>query len=319
MFSVKDLARSEEIYTAVLGFQVRGRGEGPSSTLERLWSLPPGTSMKWVLLAKAEVPESTQIRLVEFTPQSSRARYEYRWQDAGLNDLHFCVADIQAAYKNLKDRGFTAFHEPMLWGGGGGELGIGYRRVHECFMHGLDGEGITIKESGPVSASLKHPTTLCSASPEAPFSPVQDIVITTSSQEKSYEFYHGILGWKDIGRWEAFGPEMETMLRAPRGIVARPIFLDHPKGPVVTGIIAVETAGVEKTNLYARNAPPHRGFIVVTFKTDNLDELYRRMVAAHATIVLPPVEVAEKPYGTRAFSVRGPDGEFLEFVERNQQ
>src|SRR3972149_10121190 len=45
VFSVKDLARSEEIYTAVLGFQVRGRGEGPSSTLERLWSLPPGKSM----------------------------------------------------------------------------------------------------------------------------------------------------------------------------------------------------------------------------------------------------------------------------------
>jgi catechol 2,3-dioxygenase-like lactoylglutathione lyase family enzyme len=313
VISVNDLGRSEDVYTSVMGYKVHDRGEGTGPSLPRLWNLPPGTEMKWVLLEKQESPASIQIRLVQFTPVAPRSRYQDRTQDGGYADLHICSRDVISSYKTLIEKGFTALHEPILWRGCGGEFGVGPRGWWEVFMHGLDGEGITLIPSGPEGLPG------CPPGPDPPpFSPILRVIISVTHLEEAYIFYRSILGWEEFGeRWEAFGPDMETMVRLPMGTVARPIFLHPPGNPSGGGININEYAGAPKIDLYARNGPPHRGLIMMTLKTDDVERLYKQMVSSNVKVVMPPIEVSDRPYGgTKAFSLRGPDGVFIEFVGR---
>ena len=307
VFSVKDLERSTEVYTAVMGFRVRERGQGVSAALGRLWSLPPGTEMRWVLMEKAEAPDSIRIQLVQFTPLAPRARYEYREQDGGYLDVHLCVADVLSSYKELIAQGFTAMHHPILWRGRGGELGVGERAWYEAFMHGFDGEGITLIpwQERPGCKDL---------STSLPFGPIRNITIAVGNLEEAHRFYTGVLDWGATEkRYDAFGPDMERMLRLPRGAVARAVHFGPPPIPWLT---LVEFAGVPKTDLSARNAPPFRGLSVLSFAVYDIDNLFARMRAANVHIVMPPIEISERPYGrAKAFTVRGPDGVFMEFAE----
>ena len=315
MFSVSDLETSVEIYTSIFRFRIRERGEGTGLGLQQLWNLPRDLKLEWVLLERAEDVSAIKIRLVKFTPAAPRARYPYRYQDCGYTDVHFCAYNVPDDYKVLVNAGFLGLHEPVLWRGGGGELGVGEKAWYETFLVGPDGEGVTLMPSAPEGPTGEFAARVPVATDS--FSPIQEVVLSVSSLQEAYTFYHHILGWNELGRWEAFGPLMEDMLRIPPGTVARPIFFRYPSNPDGPGIIVIDFAGCAKIDLYARNAPPQRGFVVQTFHTYDVTGLYRETVAAGCRIVHSPIEISEPPYsGSKAFSVRGPDGVFVEFIEQ---
>jgi predicted enzyme related to lactoylglutathione lyase len=68
-------------------------------------------------------------------------------------------------------------------------------------------------------------------------------------------------------------------------------------------------AGMTGKSLARQACPPHRGVIMVTFQTDDLRELERRLRSGGAEIIAADVETQ----GRRWLTARAPDGLFMEF------
>jgi hypothetical protein len=57
--------------------------------------------------------------------------------------------------------------------------------------------------------------------------------------------------------------------------------------------------------------------VLISFETDNLDDLHGRLKTSGAHIVCPPVQIEVQPYGdVRAMTAKAPDGVMLEFFQR---
>jgi catechol 2,3-dioxygenase-like lactoylglutathione lyase family enzyme len=141
-FTVSDLDRSVTFYRDLLGCEVLATQEKQGGYLAAIVGYPDAhVRMAHLRLAGGE----HVIELFEYlSPAGGRADVEPR--NVGASHLCFIVADLQALYDSLLERGVTSFVSPPI------EVDTGINRGGLA-LYLRDPDGITVELFQPPSAS----------------------------------------------------------------------------------------------------------------------------------------------------------------------
>lgn len=116
-FVVKDLEKTVDFYTSVLGLRVAGRMERTGGFAEQLLGFP-GAHVKGAFL---ELGQGHQLELIQyFVPPSGEANFDRN--DLGASHLAFFVEDIDQFYTEKKDQGLRFNNPPAALHDASGKL-----------------------------------------------------------------------------------------------------------------------------------------------------------------------------------------------------
>jgi catechol 2,3-dioxygenase-like lactoylglutathione lyase family enzyme len=136
--------------------------------------------------------------------------------------------------------------------------------------------------------------------------------MTVRDLTASVEFYCSVVGCRIRARSEAAGgEEVQTLTGVPGAEVAI-VDLDVPNGGYLELIqyLSPRAAPLEQDR-------PRPGHTHLAFRTEDVDAIYRCLVARGAAVTSPPVTLCDPGSewdGARAFYATDPDGRTIEFV-----
>lgn len=308
-----DLARNVELFSAVVGLEVVAEQTFSGTAWENLWQLPTGTTGRGLLLQKPGIVGGG-IRLVEFDPPSPVVVREgaAAWDTGAIKILDLIVNDHARATKLFDAYGFRwRSPAPNRY-----PLPDGSETLER---HIETDDGVILG----VPQVFGQPRSVWVAADDAElFSEATNSSYLVNDLDASLSFYRDVLGLHVMADLSITSEELQKLIGLPEPVTLRMAFLEGRAevGPDVSDaytlagkIGLLNYAGIAGKPLSHKACPPHRGIIMVTFQTDDLDALAARLRAGGAEIVgrettdLPP-------YGVRQIlTARAPDGLFLEF------
>lgn len=311
--SVADLAAARSLYQDRLGMRPLPEWQWRSPrdvAVARLWGVPEDSGARGVWLEQPGA-HSGAIRLVQFSPVSPRSATDgARPYDHGLvQNLDFCTDDTDGAFARLSEAGKPFLSAPgphaMPWGAA----------MEACEAQSEAIDGVTLSIARPRGAPR---TAFGEASPATGFTEVAVAAQVVADFRRAVRFY-----------CEAFDcvPAADSVLEDPAWIAARHLppgtrlrlSVIAPKDAVggKLGLLAYEGDGVRDARSLSEQArPPHRGAVMLSFETDDVDGRWARALLAGGSGLQPPIDLELPPFGpVRAASLRSPDGITIELVE----
>lgn len=308
--STRNLDSALELFEKGLGYEIKAGGTLSGEAIEALWGLPRGTSADYVYLGVPGI-DSGNVRLVRFDPVSDISAAERRGPfDYGLiRTLDIFCTDSEEAYRHFQTMGGRFVAPPVRYDLPWGQ-GMASREAHLITPDGVKLAFLQII-GAPRSAYATAPVS-------RPFSEVGCISQVSADLLRAADFFCRTAGCV---------PAAPTALPvgALGGLVAREpdalihmAFIGTPEavsGKV--GIIQYSGAGTRSAqSLAAISGPPHRGAIMMSFETDDLESVEYLC----SSVVCPPIDLDLPPYGTaRALTSRTPDGILIEFFQRSDR
>ncbi len=137
---VSDMARTKRFYTETLGLEISLEVSIEDSEFSR----GAGLADTRVAATFFSVPGSnTLVETFQYLNPSSRPMpSDSKANDMGFGHICFEVADIQQAYRSLRDKGVEFASTPVTMGNG----------VRWCYFYGPDGERLELLQLPPESA-----------------------------------------------------------------------------------------------------------------------------------------------------------------------
>ena len=137
---VSDMARTKRFYTETLGLEISLEVSIEDSEFSR----GAGLTDTRVAATFFSVPGSnTLVETFQYLNPSSRPMpSDSKANDMGFGHICFEVADIQQAYRSLRDKGVEFASTPVTMGNG----------VRWCYFYGPDGERLELLQLPPESA-----------------------------------------------------------------------------------------------------------------------------------------------------------------------
>ena len=137
---VSDMARTKRFYTETLGLEISLEVSIEDSEFSR----GAGLADTRVAATFFSVPGSnTLVETFQYlNPPSRPMPSDSKANDMGFGHICFEVADIQQAYRSLRDKGVEFASTPVTMGNG----------VRWCYFYGPDGERLELLQLPPESA-----------------------------------------------------------------------------------------------------------------------------------------------------------------------
>lgn len=304
VLSVSDTAVWEQTLVEVGGWEVVGRGAGDAAWLA-LWQLPATARYEEVLLRNPGT-DTGYIRLVRFqgVPQVQVRSNGQTWETGGIFDLNVRVTDLAARFAELQALGWQGFGDPV-------RFTFGPFVVREWLGRGLDSIVFALiqREEPPLEGwpQLRR------------FSRSFNSTQVVADLDASLRFYIDVLGF-DIyvetdGPSDTPGP---NVLGLPHNLVtevSRRTVIVHPAGGNDGSVELIQFDGLTGRDFSDLARPPNLGVLTLRFPVKDLLVVGERLAAGgfrpetRGRAPLPP-------YGdVDVLTVRGPNGEWLEFFE----
>jgi catechol 2,3-dioxygenase-like lactoylglutathione lyase family enzyme len=305
--SVADLERAVALFRDVMGMSIIAQQEILGPEIEELWGLPTFMLGQSVILGKPDLSGS-QIRLVQFEPVSQIVVREKAepWDTGAIKIVDFMVSDFQQAEQALMSHGWEWRTPPQQY-----KLPNGEGESLEGHVKGPDGTIVGVIKLIGLSRSK-----YVEIADDVLFSEMATTSYLVPNITQALEFYSAVLGLHVTDDVTINEAEIQKLIGIPSGVGLRMVLL--ASGQARSGKIGLlEYEGVTGTSLAEISKPPHRGAVLISFETDNLDDLHGRLKTSGAHIVCPPVQIEVQPYGdVRAMTAKAPDGVMLEFFQR---
>lgn len=110
--SVEDMDESLAFFRDFIGMSTVEENILDTTTLQKLWDLPAGTTARTVFLKTEDQP--TLLELIQFEPHSGKfVRDKARNWDYCIFDIAFTVKDLEKTWKELTSRGYSFPTAPM--------------------------------------------------------------------------------------------------------------------------------------------------------------------------------------------------------------
>jgi catechol 2,3-dioxygenase-like lactoylglutathione lyase family enzyme len=299
--SVGDLDRSLRFYTDGLGYRELDRGPVPAEVAGP-WRVPAGLTGHQVVLS-ADDGQVGMLRLVAFDAPGEPI-FE-RVQDAGHYAANFRVRDIQETMARLVEHGA----QPPPWRDGPIE-------PHHWVLHDVEVWDSMFRDPDgsyvDVYQIVKGPPLLGEL--EGEVSPIETMAVHTVDAPTARAFYEG-LGYRV---WYEQMVDPQPFLGMPPGSQLHNVNL-MMRGDVVPGRVelAQRIGQGDVATLEDRAVPPNRGYLSVSFESDNVDADAATALALGAREISRPVDVQLPALGrVRLTTLLGPDGEALELYQR---
>ncbi len=296
--SVRDLDEALAFFRDILEMKVPAHAELDAAAFGRLWRLPRCTRVRAAWLANDR--QTTRIELLEVAPNSGRSlRAGAASCDIGLFDIAVRAADLDAAYGDLRKRGFEFLSAPVVYSADWVNLTvkevilIGPERVPVALIERLTGEKPVIRGR---------------------FGDMVDSAQFVSDMERSLAFYTGVLGYEIFFDRELRPGLIDEVVALPPGARTRMALLVR-RGSEAPAVELIQCSASSR-NLAPESGPDRFGIFALGFATADLDGLLACTHAAGYPLFGGPVETVDAAGArVRAAVIRGPDDVRLEFFE----
>jgi len=304
VFSVYNIEKWEAFLKNICGWEVVYKNNA-NKDLNTLWLLNDGVKIEEILLIN---PGDTDgfLRLVKFhnVEQEQIRSGAQIWDSGGIFDVNTRVKDIDIIYRNFQNEGWNGFTDPH-------RFTFGEFDVSEVLLKGPDGITIaTMQRFHPPLEGFEfektsrffNSTTIC------------------KNYKKSLSFFTDILGFKLY--FESSGDKRENghnVIGIPPNInggITAPVCIIHPEGKNYGSIELLETKELKGKDCSHLAQPPNLGILMLRFPVKNTAAYAKQIVEKGGKLNTPVQTLEMKPYGkVNAFSIRTPDGVWLEFIE----
>jgi catechol 2,3-dioxygenase-like lactoylglutathione lyase family enzyme len=298
---VSDLDRSIAFYADSFGFEEISRTRLDHEALAEAWRIPAGISGRFAILGIAGI-ESGMLRLIEWTPSGEHVWAKpARFQDLGPHGVHFRTKELSASWNVLGQAGAREKSKPTYWEV---EQNIA---AWNALCHDPDG---TLLDVFQVVGEIER--TLGPFPHGHDVTEVQALSIHCADVRRSEAFYVG-LGFEPL--YDRVIEHLWTPLGLPNGTRVHKINLINPSGRPSGRIELVQYLGVPGRALKARTAPPGRGPLMMSLRTDNLDFAAIRMKSLGGKLI-GTTRYDCPPFGeVLAATYFGPDDMVIEVFE----
>jgi catechol 2,3-dioxygenase-like lactoylglutathione lyase family enzyme len=302
---VPDLAVWIDTLTVVGGWEVADRS-APDTSLNALWGLSPGARTEQVLMRNIDT-QTGFLRLVKVAGavQTQIRPDDQAWETGGIQALDLRVVDMEATAVALHARGWRASSAPVRYKTYGVE-------VIEWTPTSPDGIRLSLIQriAPPLQgwSELKR------------WSRAANAAITVKDLAAAKAFFGGVLGMKPGFASNTIGGDGPNVMGLPFALARTLPITIQGYASFADGDGAIELVsmpGAQGRDFSADARPPNLGTAALRFMVADAAALAERLVKAGQPLAAPVQAVRIAPYGAcRVFAVWGPDGAWLEFVER---
>ena len=302
---VDNLDRALALFKDTMGMSIEARTQ-LSAARRSAWQLPDGVTGELVELSCAGYPVG-RVRLLRLTPTPTT----FVRDDAGPQATDSPIAygpkavDTYAqgvfedAVEKFTRAGLEPRHDaPAVYPGG----------LRESIFTGL-GRTPTMVMERPSTPSSDMRADL----PTDRFSEIATMSVISRDLDATRRFYGEILGFEsrsDRIMPDSFAEPVRTLTGGPAGVPIHWVIFAEP-GQGSAKFLVLDFAQSPKVPLRNGMHPRHLGIGVYSFPVSDIGTLAGRLHAAGFEIIAPPQSVDGAP----TMIVRGPNGEFCEFVE----
>lgn len=304
VLSVANFEKSLEFFQRVFGWRIISRNLGNSS-LKKTWRLDENCEIEEALLQNPGSKEG-YLRIVQFknVEQCQIRSAGQAWDSGGIFDINVRTKDMKTMYRVLQTEGWHGYSDPLRYT-------FGEYTVTEVLMRSPEGATVAVME--------RHEPPLVGFD----FSTISRIFnssIITSNIEESHDFYVNKLGFKLFfkteGNQRPCGP---NVLGIPPNIndkITVPVHIYRPNLDHFGSIEILETKELKGKDFSQLAVPPNLGLLMLRFPVRDV-VTYADMLQKKSVKLNTPIQLIEiEPYGQmKMFSVRSPEGAWLEFME----
>jgi len=299
LISVQSMEESLAFFRDLLKMTVVADEPLPPPSVSRLWHLPEGTRARSVLLRMEE--QITLLELIEFQPHSGEfIRTRAKTYDYGLFDVAFRAKSVDAAYQDLKGRGYEFICPPTVYNAEWTKV-----TAKEALMIGPNRMPIALIER------LSEPKPVI----KGDYGVMVDSAQFVDDMDQVTRFYVDTLGLNKF--FDQPLPEglIDDLVRLPAGTKSRMAFVIKPGSNAIFIEFLQTTAKAGYLSHVAK--PPNLGLFSIALETVDLAELARKVLDADFPVLSGPVEIARGVHERiRAITVAGPSQVLLQFYEK---
>lgn len=296
--SVKDLNESVKFYRDILQMSVVAEYSLDSNTIEQLWNLPPETTGQAACLKNEE--QTTLLELIEFQPQSDQfIRSGGNTTDYGLFTIAFRAKNVDAAYENLKQKGYQFICPPITYTPSWVPV-----TVKEAIMVAPNDTAIALIER--VSEPIPEI--------KGDFGIMLDTSQIVSNIEEVTKFYVDLLGLNKLFDQVLPTGMIDNILNLPTGTESRMAFINQPGSN--NAALEFIQCSVKGKSLADVAKPPYLGLFAIAFAVDNLTALIQKLQDNNIKILSEPVEISiYDQKRVKAIVVEAPNAVNIQFLE----
>lgn len=297
--SVEDLDASVAFFRDTMEMQLVATGELDAASMQALWDLPDGTTVRAAYLKNTE--QSTLLELIQFAPNSGRCIREGAQQhDLGIFDVAFRAKDIDAVYQDFKAQGVEFVSAPVTYTADWANV-----TVKEVIFFGPNRMPIALIER------LSEPKPVIAGR----FGTLVDAAQFVTDMEQVRPFYTDVLGYTSVFDRDLPDGLIDEVLKLPAGTHSRMAFLlQRETNTPAVELIVCKPPGNSLTDVIG---PTRLGLFGLVFEVGNILELQDKVVTAGYPVKSGPVELEIPERGSvRSLVVTGPNQALLEFFEK---
>ncbi|MFL2770850.1 MAG: VOC family protein [Rhodospirillaceae bacterium] len=309
VISVSNLDAASETWKTVGGYEVVC--DGPvADGLDVFWGLPDETPMHHVVLRKGHGNRGL-VRLVKIygLPQVQIRSSGMPWDYGGFFDLYVYVDDIDIAFKQLRDRGWQGYNDPVHYT-------LQNFDIDETIMRGPNGEVLCLmqRNAPPYDKEAAGST----YGMGWPF----NTAMIVADYDANVSFFADVLGWKlHLGGssttpapgFNPTGIPANLASSMPRRFAAYAPHETDRNG----SLQILMSEGLTGRDFGDRAKPPNLGIVAVRVPVNDIDVLVDDVESHGYPIHVHVTDLDLPPYGrVKMMALKAPNGSRIEFFEQ---
>jgi len=296
--------KSIEFYQRVFGWEVIYKGDG-SSELKQLWQLADTCRIQEAVLINPGAKEGF-LRIVCFAnvDQEQVRSAAQTWDTGGIFDVNIRTKDMRTFYRSIQKEGWHGYADPLRYT-------FGEYEVTEVLLK--------TPEGATMAAMERHKPALVGFEFEN-VSRIFNSSIVTSNIEESHNFYIDKLGFelffKTPGDERPHGPNVLGIPPNINGDITVPVHIFRPDINNFGSVEILELKELKGKDCSELAQPPNLGLLMLRFPVRDV-QVYADKLNSKGLELNTPLQTLDiEPYGSlRVFSIRSPEGVWLEFMQ----
>lgn len=304
VISVGDFEKSLDFYTRFFGWEMVCKSDHSPSLLS-IWRLDKSCKIEEALLKNPGSNEGF-LRVVRFKniQQVQIRSAAQTWDSGGIFDINIRTKNMASTYADFQKEGWHGYADPLRYT-------FGKYDVTEVLLKSPDGATVAVME--------RHHPPLVDFEFER-ISRIFNSSIISANIQESHDFYINKLGFqlffKTDGDQRPHGPNVLGIPPNINGDITVPVHIYRPDINSFGSIEVLETKELKGKDCSALAIPPNLGLLMLRFPVRNAKEYAEQIQKKGVTLNTPIQNLVIKPYGEiSTFSVRSPEGAWLEFIE----
>ncbi|KAA1244930.1 VOC family protein [Aquimarina sp. RZ0] len=305
ILSVSNLEKAVNFFKKVCGWEVFSENYGHSD-LKKMWNLDDTVFIEEAVLRNPKDIEGF-LRIIKFknvAQQQIRSAANV-WDTGGIFDINLRIDNMETMYRELQDKGWNGLSDPLRYT-------FNIYDVSEVLMKGPDGIVIAFMQRfAPPLVGFDHMKKT---------SRIFNSSVIVRDMKASHDFYVNKLGFHMFFQTKGLNRNAgRNVIGIPSNInheITVPIDIVRPDKDNFGSIEYLHINELKGKDCAKFAKPPNLGILMYRFPVRHAETYATTLKSRGVTLNSEVQTLYIKPYGNlKIFSVRSPDGVWIEFIE----